>query len=61
MSSMLTPGKADFQDLTDDNNLYVQKVIQKAYIDVNEQGTEAAAATGKFSYLFQCFFFVRNN
>ena len=27
------------------NNLYVTKALQKAYIDVNEEGTEAAAVT----------------
>ena len=48
MRNPFTPGEADFSGMNREHGrkIYINSVIQKAVVQVDEEGTEAAAATG---------------
>ena len=48
MRNSFISGVADFSGITDYDALYIGKVIQATYINVDEEGTEAAAVTAAF-------------
>ncbi|XP_036367119.1 serpin B3-like isoform X2 [Octopus sinensis] len=47
LSDIFDPLKADLSGMTGaEKNIYASEMFHKAFVDVNEEGTEAAAATG---------------
>ncbi|CAJ1081847.1 uncharacterized protein LOC117829333 [Xyrichtys novacula] len=73
MSDAFDVSMSDFSGMSPANDLVLSKVVHKAYVDVNEEGTEAAAVTApvvsvrslKIPFTFYAdhpfIFFIRHN
>lgn len=48
---------ADFSNIVENQKLVVTKFVHKTYVAVDEKGTEATAATGKYMCSFNQFLY----
>ncbi|XP_054841819.1 serpin B4-like [Eublepharis macularius] len=45
MKDVFTRGKADLTGMSENQDIFISRVVHKAYLEVNEEGTETATAT----------------
>ncbi|EGW10478.1 Serpin B10 [Cricetulus griseus] len=46
MTDAFSQGEADFSNMSSERNLFLSNVFHKTFVEINEEGTEAAAGTG---------------
>lgn len=73
VQDLFSNGKADLSGMSGSRDLFISKIIHKSFVEVNEEGTEAAAATGgiatfamllpeeEFTVDHPFLFFIRHN
>nr|XP_048284064.1 leukocyte elastase inhibitor [Myodes glareolus]XP_048284065.1 leukocyte elastase inhibitor [Myodes glareolus] len=73
VQDLFSNGKADLSGMSGARDLFISKIIHKSFVEVNEEGTEAAAATGgiatfamllpeeEFTVDHPFLFFIRHN
>lgn len=72
VQDLFSNGKADLSGMSGSRDLFISKIVHKSFVEVNEEGTEAAAATGgiamfamlleeEFTVDHPFLFFIRHN